>query len=218
MTERLDQYLDGALDRMGLTPGERAAADAVERATEDARAFVEARQAPDLTARVMRSIARANPAPVQPVRHAVRRMVETVWTARSLSVQFRPLYGLLAAAAVVALVALRPGLGSVTDDGASGVNLAAPSMLTVQFRLQAADASDVRLAGSFTDWQARYALHESAPGVWAVTLLLPSGVHEYSFVVDGDRWVPDPYAPSVDDGFGGTNSRLVLLPVDESRS
>ena len=31
-----------------------------------------------------------------------------------------------------------------------------------------------------------------------------------TFVVDGARWVPDPGAPAVDDGFGRRNSVLTL--------
>ena len=35
--------------------------------------------------------------------------------------------------------------------------------------------------------------------------------YTYSFVIDGERWVPDPGAPeTVDDGFGGVNSILRL--------
>jgi len=29
--------------------------------------------------------------------------------------------------------------------------------------------------------------------------------------VDGTRWVQDPFAERVDDGFGGTNSRVAVL-------
>ncbi len=50
--------------------------------------------------------------------------------------------------------------------------------------------------------------------MWSVTVPLEPGVHDYAFVVDGEQWRPDPLAPSVDDGFGGTNSRLALLPPD----
>ena len=37
-------------------------------------------------------------------------------------------------------------------------------------------------------------------------LALPAGQHQYAFVVDGARWVVDPGAPAVDDGFGRRNS------------
>ena len=56
-----------------------------------------------------------------------------------------------------------------------------------------------------------------APGVWTITVPLTQGVHDYAFVVDGRQWIPDPYAPRVDDGFGGTNSRLTLLLPETSR-
>jgi len=42
----------------------------------------------------------------------------------------------------------------------------------------------------------------TANGMWTATLKLPAGQHQYAFVVDGVRWVPDPAAPAVDDGYG----------------
>ena len=74
--------------------------------------------------------------------------------------------------------------------------------------------SRVQLAGSFTNWERRYELHEMAPGLWSITVPLSLGVHDYSFLVDGEHWVPDPYASRVRDGFGGTNSRLTLMHPD----
>ncbi len=45
---------------------------------------------------------------------------------------------------------------------------------------------------------------------------VPPGVHEYSFVVNGTEWRPDPLANSqVDDGFGRTNS-LVMVSASET--
>jgi 1,4-alpha-glucan branching enzyme len=88
----------------------------------------------------------------------------------------------------------------------------------VQFRFEAPDASQVQLAGSFTEWQAHHDMHQSAPGIWTITVPLSPGVHDYAFIVDGDRWTPDPYAPTVNDGFGGTNSRLALVLPEAPRS
>ena len=81
----------------------------------------------------------------------------------------------------------------------------------VQFRFRSPDASDVALAGSFTDWRPSYPMQRNQDGTWTVLLPITPGVHDYAFVVDGERWVADPYAPEVDDGFGGVNSRLTLL-------
>jgi len=78
----------------------------------------------------------------------------------------------------------------------------------VRFDFFAPKASRVAIAGSFNRWDPRMnAL--SGPdrkGVWTVTLELPEGRYEYLFVVDGNTWLPDPGALSVDDGLGGRNS------------
>ena len=47
-------------------------------------------------------------------------------------------------------------------------------------------------------------------GVWTTTLALPVGQHQYAFVVDGRRWIADPAAPAVDDGFGRRNSVVAV--------
>jgi hypothetical protein len=78
----------------------------------------------------------------------------------------------------------------------------------VRFSLWAPRATSAAIAGSFNRWDRR-ANALSGPdkrGVWTTTLTLPEGRHEYLFVVDGVTWLPDPGAPSVDDGFGGRNS------------
>jgi 1,4-alpha-glucan branching enzyme len=125
-------------------------------------------------------------------------------------------YGLLAVAALVALLALWPAAWRpVSSPSVASAN--PEPRLFVQFRLQAVDASSVRLAGSFTNWQPQYELRRAAPGVWTITIPLPPGVHDYAFVVDGQRWIPDPYAQAVDDGFGGTNSRIALIAPEDAR-
>jgi 1,4-alpha-glucan branching enzyme len=91
---------------------------------------------------------------------------------------------------------------------------AAGGPVLVQFRLEAPDARDVRLAADFTGWRPAHALHRSATGVWTVVVAVAPGVHEYGFVVDGERWTPDPLAPQVDDGFGGSNSRLDVISLE----
>jgi AMP-activated protein kinase-like protein len=212
MTHRIDDYLDGALDRIALTPDERADADALERAIEQTRAFVDGRPAPDLIDGVMRRVHQLEPAQRPNRPSAFVRLMSGLWAAREVTFQFRAAYGIAAAAAAVALAIAIPGRQPVAMRIEEG-----PKLL-VQFRLQADQASNVKLAGSFTQWQPQYELHQTSPGIWAITLPLPLGVHDYAFVVDGQRWVADPYAQAVDDGFGGTNSRIAILPPDQSRS
>ena len=88
----------------------------------------------------------------------------------------------------------------------------APSLVTVRFVLTAPDAHAVSLAGTFNQWDAHATplIRTGASGVWTATVSLPPGQHQYVFVVDGVRWVPDPAAPAVDDGFGRHNSVLTL--------
>jgi 1,4-alpha-glucan branching enzyme len=81
----------------------------------------------------------------------------------------------------------------------------------VVFRLDAPGVQGVRLAGDFTDWVPGPALTEVSPGVWSTAVPVDLGIHDYAFVVDGTRWVPDPLAEQVDDGFGGSNSRVAVL-------
>jgi 1,4-alpha-glucan branching enzyme len=82
----------------------------------------------------------------------------------------------------------------------------------VRFVLVAPEAKQVSLAGTFNQWNTQVTplVRAGATGVWTATLTLPAGQHQYAFVVDGARWVADPGAPAVDDGFGRRNSVLTL--------
>jgi hypothetical protein len=147
------------------------------------------------------------------------RLAGLIWTPRRVELQWRPAYAVAAAAAVILFLIVLP-YGWRTPAAAPRSLAAAgdPDLrLFVQFRLDAPDAMDVRLAGSFTNWQPRYELHQASPGLWTITLPLSAGVHDYVFVVDGQRWVADPYAQMVDDGFGGVNSRIALVAPDNPR-
>jgi 1,4-alpha-glucan branching enzyme len=78
----------------------------------------------------------------------------------------------------------------------------------VRFEFIAPKASSVAVAGSFNRWDPRKNLLSgpNRSGKWSVTLELAPGRYEYLFVVNGNTWLPDPGAPSVDDGLGGRNS------------
>lgn len=227
MNDRLHRALDGELPLEALSDTERAEL-ASHRTWLDrlGEAFRSEAAPEDLVPRVMERIERpqvavgepANGAPRegwkatvasrrQQILSPIRTAAGWLWSPRPISVRFRPAYG-FAAAIAFALVLV---LGLPTGSGQSNV-AAADAEVLVQFRLDAPRASTVEIAGSFTGWQTSHELHQTAPGTWTVVLPLEPGVHEYAFVVDGERWVPDPLAPTVDDGFGGTNSRLSLLP------
>jgi 1,4-alpha-glucan branching enzyme len=83
----------------------------------------------------------------------------------------------------------------------------------VRLVFHAPEAHDVAVAGSFNDWSPAAApLARLDGGIWTITLALRPGQHQYAFVVDGRRWVPDPGAPAVEDGFGRRNSVLAIDP------
>ena len=88
----------------------------------------------------------------------------------------------------------------------------------VPFAMTAPDARTVSIAGSFNRWdgeQHRLAGPDRS-GRWTITLPLAPGRYEYLFVVNGTDWVPDPAAPSVSDGLGGTNS-VVTVTAGQDR-
>jgi len=74
----------------------------------------------------------------------------------------------------------------------------------VRFVYENEAAQEVRLAGTFNDWQPEPC--EKADTAWERRLAIPPGTYQYRFVVDG-RWVADPRNPmQVADAFGGHNS------------
>jgi len=220
MADRLEEYLDGSIERAALTSEERRQADAIECAIEETRAFMESPHSPDLTPGVMRQIERLGAhRDALESRGVWRRLADGLWMPRRIDLQVRPVYVVGAVAAVVLLVLVSPYRLQPSRDVTPAVAGAVTEpRIFVRFRFEAPDAVDVRLAGSFTNWQPRYELHRTATGIWTIMLPLSLGVHDYAFVVDGQRWMADPYAQHVDDGFGGSNSRIALLAPDVPRS
>ena len=117
----------------------------------------------------------------------------------------------LATAAGVALLIARPrAVGPAPSEaGATGP---ASNVVFVRFVLYAPGAKRVTVAGTFNQWDQNAAplVPAGTDGVWTTTLSLPVGQHQYAFVVDGRRWVADPAAPGVDDGFGRRNSVVAV--------
>lgn len=210
--DRVHACLDGAISRDELTANERVRLVELEWAVGEATAMLRSAAVPDLTARVMRSLPAPHAAPVS-APGWWSRLRNWAWTPRSFTIRYRPAFALagFAAAALAGVVVprtvLSPGAEQVVQAPAAG-----SARLYVQFRLEAPQASRVELAGSFTGWQPAYELREVQPGVWSAMVPLSPGVHDYTFLVDGEEWVVDPHAPSVQDSFGGSNSRLFLPP------
>ena len=173
------------------------------------------RPLPELGASVLQrieAVERAS-APLQVVQSERKRSSGASWLWSPHSVSIRPAYA-LAAAAVLAIA-----IGVSRFDGDSRHLTAAPAVaasseVLVHFRLEAPQAKTVMLTGDFSNWSATHQMMRSSDGVWTIVVPLAPGVHQYSFIVDGNKWVPDPAAPPMPDGFGGMNSRVAVLAPD----
>ena len=156
---------------------------------------------PAVTQRVMQTLA-SRPAPAAPLPPvpAWKRVMQP----REIRLRIRP-WVLAPALAIAAALMLWIWPATLATPKP-------PSLVTVRFVLVAPDAREVSLAGTFNQWDAHATplVRTGSTGVWTATLTLPAGQHQYAFVVDGERWVPDPGAPAVDDGFGRRNSVLTL--------
>jgi hypothetical protein len=135
--------------------------------------------------------------------------------------QVRPIWIPVAMAATLAAVLLpRTVRLGTTAATVATVATVATDTVYVHFAITAPEARAVSVAGSFNGWNAAALPLRRAPdGSWEATVPLPVGEHRYEFVVDGQRWIPDPSAQSqADDGFGGTNSVIVVGPKGVVRS
>src|SRR5687767_2953764 len=74
----------------------------------------------------------------------------------------------------------------------------------------------VHLAGSFNGWsRTATRMVQMADGVWKTSVVLPEGMHEYKFVLDGRTWVKDPREGALElEDAGGNKNSAVIVGVD----
>jgi len=216
MRDRIHRHLDGEIPPSALSAQERRESEELRLATRSALAPLFREEAPDLTTSVMAAL-RTRPSHASATRRSgLRDLVGWLWRPRSLTLEIRPAWALPLLAAL-ALLMTRPVRAPIdgTPIQAGGTVMAASmadGRVLVTFRLDAPGARSVRLAGDFTAWGAGPALTQVSPGVWSTEVPLQPGLHDYAFLVDGVRWVQDPLAEHVADGFGGSNSRVAVMP------
>lgn len=157
------------------------------------------------------------------IRSPARRRSFWRWFVASHVVMVRPALAAAAAVAVIvssSLVTMLQFSNPATDPVITTGGASQRTVL-VRFELQAPDAERVTLVGSFNDWNATEIRLTKTPGtgVWTVTVPLVPGEHQYLFVLDEERWIPDPTAHAlVDDGFGQKNSVIAVGPRGIVRS
>ena len=206
---KVQQYLDGELPAEAVDSAELSDADRLLKA---ATVYTDGLDVPgpEIDRAVMASI-------------RVRKNEESQsiwnWLFRIQAFHVRPV---VAVAVVIVFVAVGIVGGSLRDRTQYAIeNSNDPPEILVRFELVAPTASSVSLTGSFNEWQPDgvQLTRNSESGVWTGTVPLRPGEHQYMFVIDGSEWIPDPDAHAqVDDGFGQTNSVIVVGPRGVIRS
>jgi hypothetical protein len=215
MDDRLHKALDDELTPDQLAPTLAAELDETRALFGAVVRAIPTRPIPNLGAAVRQRIEAVNAAAPRTAEVRPRRGV-TSWlvSPQRMSFSIRPVYALAAAVLVAAVIGIRES--RVNTSGNPSTLASGPKAeVLVHFRLEAPRARVVSLAGDFSNWTPSYTLTRSQTGVWTIVIPLAPGVHDYSFIVDGDKWTPDPAAPPIADGFGGTNSRVAVIGPDK---
>ena len=71
-------------------------------------------------------------------------------------------------------------------------------------------AREVALVGDFNNWDPAANRLERHGRSWNLTLRLPPGRYRYAYLVDGQRWLPDPGLPAAGDDFGTPTSVITV--------
>lgn len=224
MNDRTQRALDGELSRDELTPAELAELDEATALFASVLRAISPQPLPSLGADVLRRIDAVKESAIPPLAGSARTrhssgLISWLWSPTRISISVRPAYAIAIAALLAVIVGVR-GV-NIVDRVVEKPRVASSTRsqdVLVQFRFDAPQARAVSLAGDFTNWAPAYALKRSGAGVWTIVVPLRPGVHDYSFIVDGEKWIPDPAAPAMADGFGGMNSRIAVLASDAGRS
>ncbi len=129
------------------------------------------------------------------------------------------LAGIIIAGVLGATGAIRVGGPAPVALTAGGTeHLRTDTVHVVRFVFMDADARSVSLVGDFNGWMPDATLLEplGESGSWVVSLTLPRGRHEYAFLVNGQRWIADPFAPVTIDEFDLESSVVMVGSPDAS--
>jgi hypothetical protein len=136
------------------------------------------------------------------------------WWRTEREFRIAPLTGLALAAGIAGIIAVSGiAIGSrisrvAPATASAGATAVRDTVQVVRFVFVDAGAKQVELVGDFNEWAkgATQLSHSGAPGVWTVSVPLSPGRHEYAFIINGSRWVADPFAPKSSDDFGTESS------------
>lgn len=141
------------------------------------------------------------------------RPLSAAWWSTPRTVRLSPIAGLAMAAGLAAVAAtgtLRM-TGSPSPAAAPLIADAVHDTVTLVRFVFVGRAKSVALVGDFNGWgNSATPLTAGSNGAWTASVPLPSGRHEYAFIVDGKKWTPDPFAPTSTDDFD-TNSSVITV-------
>jgi hypothetical protein len=142
------------------------------------------------------------------------RPLAPAWWATPRTLRLSPIAGLAMAASLAAIVSLGT-LGMSRSRPFAPVSMTAQAVhdtVNVVRFVFVGQAKTVSLVGDFNAWGAQPVSLEptGSNGTWSASIPLPSGRHEYAFIVDGQRWVADPFAPSTSDEFNTSSSIITV--------
>jgi hypothetical protein len=136
------------------------------------------------------------------------------WWRTEREFRIAPLTGFALAAGIAGIIAVSGiAIGSHISRVApatanAGATAGRDTVQVVRFVFVDPGATRVELVGDFNEWAkgTTQLSHSGAPGVWTVSVPLSPGRHEYAFIINGSRWVADPFAPKSSDDFGTESS------------
>lgn len=142
------------------------------------------------------------------------RPLAPAWWGTPMTIRLSPLAGFALAASLAGIVSLGTLKLSRQPTPATAQMVAQTvhdTVNVVRF-VFVGEAKSVALVGDFNAWGGQpVELTATGPnGAWTASVPLASGRHEYAFIVDGKRWVADPFAPTASDEFN-TNSSIITV-------
>jgi hypothetical protein len=134
-----------------------------------------------------------------------------LWSLAPRSITFTPVRWVPAIATLLIVIVL--AVAFLSDQRIPKGTSPQANLFPIVFSLKGAEARSVSVIGTFNRWNPNgYEMQwDNERKAWSLVVWLPEGRHEYSFLVDGSRVLPDPEAVlKQDDGFGHQNSILML--------
>lgn len=97
--------------------------------------------------------------------------------------------------------------------GYSGADMNRQTKDGVLFRIHAPGSRIVEVVGEFNGWgRSKLLLNPTKDGWWELRIPLPPGRYQYVYLIDDETLTPPESTITIDDGFGGQNGYLEVLP------